>query len=207
MRMKAFATFLVAVLLAGCATRPPPTRIETRIGDGSAPRVVLRDQRRPVAERALEVPTRLGTGLRVDESIFSQPPLEAMAYILQEEVGEQIAGVQGPVDVLAFDAVNIGSGLGPARRFGDGPAPVMVGPNPAAAILALAVAGAIDIAVRERRYPSRLHVKMVLSYGDKTSTCEGSEVLTETISADQAWRTALRQAGRECRHLLVINEP
>jgi hypothetical protein len=202
MKIESTIALLATVMLAGCATAVPPARIETRFGDGSTPRLVLRDARASNKDRPAEVATRIGTGYRLDEDTFAQRPVEALAYVLQEELGADMAKLKGPLDVLALDTVTVSA----SPRTQRGGPPLMYGGNPAGGIAAYLAIGAIDSLVRQGSYQPRLHVKTVLAYDGRQVTCEGTSLLPDNAAAGASWREAMRETGRECRKRLLVSE-
>jgi hypothetical protein len=194
---------MAGLLLASCAMPVPITRIQERFGDGAPAAVTLVDKRLPVAGRAPEVETRMGVGLRVDEAVFAQPPLEALGHVLGEALAEDRRALRGPVEVLALDVVRVPTTSNAFGRTAGLPAAA----NPMAGVAGVAIVGGIDAAVRTGNLPDVLFVKAVLSYGGKVANCEGSDLFPKSGYAGPAWRTAMRRAGGSCANALVSLAP
>jgi hypothetical protein len=199
---------LSIVMVAGCATPPPPQgplqRIEGRLVDREVPHLALRD-RRPAPQRtsadagALEIATPLGVGRRLDESVFAQPPLEALDQVLAEELANDGVHLQQPVDLLALDVATIRGGPLSRNRARQTVLPVLGPIHPAAAVAAALVVVAIDQPRPEPEALTSLYLRAVLAHRDVQSVCEGSGTFTQNAEAADAWRAAVWEAIRSCK--------
>ena len=197
-RVSLAGTVLTVVL--GCAASI--TKVDGAVvAESEAIKVTVKDKRPELATLSAGIDTSWGVGKRIDEKLFTQPPLIGFAEALREVLDPALVGAREiELEVSQFDvAMTPSSGRGRGTDVMGSPAAqsqiaMSGGYGVAGALVVQGIANLIERA----KAPNQLTLRVKAKLGERVASCEQDGLYVGEAQLADAWTGLLKATARLC---------